>query len=118
MIAARNTAEQLWTAREVIHVFPDTAATQQFLAWMKQFSLGRKGLLDTLLAASFHQVGIHSALTTNPSDFAVFGVFTSITPNRPGVDALSRGRKGRAHSRPGLLGVTRRSRHHPCSATP
>jgi predicted nucleic acid-binding protein len=45
-----------------------------------QFSLGRKRLLDTLLAATFHQAGIHSILTTNAADFAVFGVFTCITP--------------------------------------
>jgi hypothetical protein len=26
------------------------------------------------------QAGIHSLLTTNPTDFAVFGVFTCVTP--------------------------------------
>jgi predicted nucleic acid-binding protein len=40
----------------------------------------RKRLLDTLLAATYRQVGIHSLLTTNPADFGVFGVFTCITP--------------------------------------
>jgi hypothetical protein len=63
-------------------VFPNEAATQQFLAWLGQFSLGRKRLLDTLLAATYHQAGIRSILTTNPSDFATFGLFNCITVMR------------------------------------
>jgi predicted nucleic acid-binding protein len=78
--AARLLAEQWWTAAEVVRVFPDDAATLQFLAWLDQFSLGRKRLLDTLLAATYHQAGVQSLLTTNPTDFAVFGVFSCITP--------------------------------------
>jgi hypothetical protein len=61
-------------------VFPDAAATSQFLTWLQQFSLGRKRLLDTLLAATYRQAGVHSLLTTNAADFAVFGTFTCITP--------------------------------------
>ena len=79
---ALQIAEQWWTAREVVRVFPDDGATRQFLAWQQQFSLGRKRLLDTLLAATYRQTGIHSILTTNPSDFAVFGVFTCLTPTK------------------------------------
>jgi predicted nucleic acid-binding protein len=77
---ARDAAEQWWTARETVHVFPDDAAAIQFLDWLKQFSLGRKRLLDALLAATYHRAGISSLLTTNPSDFAVFSVFSCITP--------------------------------------
>jgi predicted nucleic acid-binding protein len=77
---ALDLSEKWWTAREVSRVFPSEAATWQFLAWLRQHSLGRKRLLDTLLAASCHQVGIHSILTTNPADFAIFGVFACITP--------------------------------------
>ena len=80
MTAARQLAEQWWTAREVVRVFPDDAATRQFLAWLQQFSLGRKRLLDTLLAATYRQAGIPSLLTTNPADFGVFGAFACITP--------------------------------------
>jgi predicted nucleic acid-binding protein len=80
MNAARQVAEQWWTAREVRRVFPDAAAIQQFLAWLQQFSLGRKRLLDTLLAATYRQAGIRSLLTTNQADFLVFGVFTCIAP--------------------------------------
>jgi predicted nucleic acid-binding protein len=79
--SAHRLAEQWWTAREVIRVFPDDGATRQFLAWLQQFSLGRKRLLDTLLAATYLQARIHSLLTTNPADFAIFGVFSCITPS-------------------------------------
>jgi len=47
---------------------------------LAQFSLGRKRLLDTLLAATYRQAGVQSLLTTNPADFGVFGVFSCITP--------------------------------------
>jgi hypothetical protein len=76
---AYDKAEQWWTAREVEHVFTDQTATRQFLMWLRQFSLGRKRLLDTLLAATYYEAGIHSILTTNASDFATFGAFTCIT---------------------------------------
>jgi predicted nucleic acid-binding protein len=80
MAAARQIVEQWWTASDVVHVISDDGATRQFLSWLAQFSLGRKRLLDTLLAATYRQAGIQSLLTTNPADFGVFGVFTSITP--------------------------------------
>jgi predicted nucleic acid-binding protein len=80
MATANQVSQRWWTAKEVVHVFPDSGATQTFFAWLNQFSLGRKRILDTLLAATFHQAGIQSVLTTNPKDFAVFAVFTCITP--------------------------------------
>src|SRR5262249_7869995 len=58
MTAAKQLAEQWWTAREVVRVFPDDAATRQFLARLQQFSLGRKRLLDTLLAATYQQAAM------------------------------------------------------------
>ncbi len=80
MTAACQLAEQWWTARETVRVFDDDGATRQFFVWLQQFSLGRKRLLDTLLAATYSQAGIHSLLTTNPADFTVLGPFTCITP--------------------------------------
>jgi predicted nucleic acid-binding protein len=53
MTAAIQLAEQWWTARETVRSFPDHATTWQFLSWLRQFSLGRKRLLDTLLAATY-----------------------------------------------------------------
>ncbi|NLX97909.1 MAG: hypothetical protein GXY83_17235 [Rhodopirellula sp.] len=71
----------------VDQVFPNAAATQQFLAWLQQFSLGRKRLLDTLLAATYQQAGIQSVLTTNATDFAIFGVFHCTPANASAPDS-------------------------------
>jgi len=84
MDEARSIAEQWWTASDIDHVYPSDTATKQFLAWLQQFSLGRRRLLDTLLAATYQQAGVSSVLTTNAADFATFGVFNCITP---GTDA-------------------------------
>lgn len=83
MDSARDIAEQFWNATDAVKVFPDENAVRLFLSWHRQFSLGRKRLIDTLLAATYSQAGISSILTTNPADFAVFGVFTCITPTSP-----------------------------------
>ena len=80
MSTASQVAERWWTAKEVIHLFPDDGAVLQFFRWLQQYSLGRKRLLDTLLAATFQQAGIQSVLTTNPTDFSIFGVFSCVTP--------------------------------------
>lgn len=80
MSTSSQIAEQWWTARDVVQVFPDTGSVRQFLTWLQQFALGRKRLLDTLLAATYQQAGIKSLLTTNPADFGAFGIFTCITP--------------------------------------
>jgi predicted nucleic acid-binding protein len=86
MTIARQLAEQWWTSKDVVHVVANEMAVQQFLAWLQKFSLGRKRLLDTLLAASFRQAGITSLLTTNQADFSLFGVFTCITPTTAAIN--------------------------------
>lgn len=84
MNTSRQLAEQWWTANDIVQVFPDADGVRLFLVWMEQFALGRKRLLDTLLAATYWQAGIQSILTTNQADFMVFGVFTCISPQAPG----------------------------------
>jgi predicted nucleic acid-binding protein len=80
MPIAVQTAEKWWTARDVVQVLPDDVAVRQFLNWIQRFGLGRKRILDTLLAASFSRLGISSILTTNPADFEVFGCFQCLVP--------------------------------------
>src|SRR5260370_35107066 len=63
MTAAHRLAEQWRTAREVVRVFPDAAATRQFLAWFPQFSLGPNRLLDRLLARPDNPTANESPLT-------------------------------------------------------
>ena len=59
---------------------PSAESAGQTLRWMRQFELGRKRVLDTNLAAVLHTAGVRHLLTSNPGDFAVFGVFEIITP--------------------------------------
>jgi hypothetical protein len=61
-------------------VVADDAAARLFLTWIGQFGLGRKRLLDTMLAATYRMAGIDSLLTTNAGDFTVFGGFRCILP--------------------------------------
>jgi predicted nucleic acid-binding protein len=59
---------------------PSQASMDQTLRWMRQFNLGRKRILDTQLAAVLHSNGVSRLLTSNPADFAVFGVLETVTP--------------------------------------
>lgn len=77
---ARDLAEQWWNATDVDHVYPDNDATVQFISWHRQYRLGRKRLLDTLLAATYQSAGVHSILTTNSRDFTLFAGLNCITP--------------------------------------
>ena len=72
-------AEFWWQAAEVVRVFPDGRAVSDFLAWLARYQLGRKRLLDTLLAATFQAAGIKRLISNNVRDFEVFGCFEIVT---------------------------------------
>jgi len=59
---------------------PGQTSLDQTFQWMRQFNLGRKRILDTQLAAILHSNGVRRLLTSNPADFAVFGVLEIIVP--------------------------------------
>jgi predicted nucleic acid-binding protein len=61
-------------------VEPDGASLRQTILWIRQHRLGRKRILDTHLAAVLHVRGVKRLLTSNPGDFAVFGVIETIVP--------------------------------------
>lgn len=71
-------AQLWWDGPDTERVWPDESAVSWFIAAMTQHQLGRKRVLDTLLAATFHSANITSLLTLNPADFAVFGEFTCV----------------------------------------
>lgn len=62
-------------AEEFVIVSTDRIAHEQWLLWLGQHHLGRKRLLDTLIAATWWAVGIREILTLNPADFTVFDAF-------------------------------------------
>ncbi|HOX02664.1 MAG TPA: PIN domain-containing protein [Candidatus Paceibacterota bacterium] len=72
-------AEQWWQAAEVVRVFPDGQTVTDFLSWMVQHQLGRKRLLDTLLAATFHRAGVRRIITNNAKHFRILGAFEIVT---------------------------------------
>lgn len=64
-----------WQAAECRIVEPTAHSFPLFLDWMRRYRLGRKRVLDTLLAANYHSAGINQIATTDWRDFAIFGVF-------------------------------------------
>ena len=62
-------------ANEVSILQTEDAAFRLFDAWMKTHHLGRKRVLDTMLAATLHEGGVTGLLTLNQSDFTIFDVF-------------------------------------------
>lgn len=68
-------------AAEVVIISTEIAAHRQWLIWLDQHHLGRKRLLDTLIAATWWSAGIHDVFTLNPADFRIFGAFTIHTVN-------------------------------------
>lgn len=68
-------ADSWWGAKEVRQVVPGPESVRLGFRWICEHRLGRKRLLDTQLAASLHQAGIHRIITQNSKDFEIFGVF-------------------------------------------
>lgn len=75
MVDALAMASRWWHARECRQVAADGDAVAIFLDWMAEHRLGRKRLLDTLLAASYRAAGVSRLVTTDGRDFGVFGGF-------------------------------------------
>lgn len=80
MEAALERAEIWWESPEVDQIGADAFSMNTFFAWMRQHHLGRKRILDTLLASTFREAGVQSILTTNSRGFAVLGGFVCVTP--------------------------------------
>ena len=72
---ALEISEQLWNAQECRRVDVDGEVGALFLTWMHTHRLGRKRLLDTLLAAAYHRAGVTRVATTDWRDFECYGVF-------------------------------------------
>ena len=80
MAQAVARAELWWHAKEVAHALPNHDAVCLFLKWLREHQLGRKRLLDTMLAATYFCHGVRSIVSSNARDYAVFGCFKVIVP--------------------------------------
>jgi predicted nucleic acid-binding protein len=75
---------QSWrVAAQVKLVHTNDSVMSQFLTWMATHHLGRKRILDTMLAATYAAAGVDTLLTFNDRDFAVFGTFRLIPGTKP-----------------------------------
>ena len=79
MAAALEQARAWWEARETEHAAPTPESMDRFWSWMKEHQLGRKRLLDTMLAATYFCHGVEAILSSNGRDYAPFG-FEVISP--------------------------------------
>jgi predicted nucleic acid-binding protein len=75
MPQALSQAEQWRAAAETRWVTANEHCIKLFLEWINKHSLGRKRVLDTMLAATYYHHGITRLATLNADDFRVFGVF-------------------------------------------
>ena len=79
MTEALELAELWRTAVDVVVLAPGPDALELFFRWMSEFSLGRKRVLDTMLAATY-ATGITRIATIDVRDFQVFRVFQFVAP--------------------------------------
>jgi len=77
---ALDKAKAWWNGTETEHVSPDVDSVTQFWEWMRTHALGRKRLLDTMLAATYFSHGVHTILSSNARDYNTFGCFNVIVP--------------------------------------
>jgi predicted nucleic acid-binding protein len=68
-------AEHWWESAEVVRVFPEGETATRFLEWLPEYRLGRKRLLDAMLASTFRSHGVRHLITNNADDYQVFGGF-------------------------------------------
>ena len=65
-----------WTSVEQCRwVYPDEESLALFFAWMTEYRLGRKRVLDTMLAATYAVHGVTKLATLDRSDFRPFEQF-------------------------------------------
>jgi predicted nucleic acid-binding protein len=78
--SAIEQAKTWWHATDTHQLHTTQTAMALFFQWMLDHRLGRKRILDTMLAATFHTAGVRRIFTSNPVDFGVFGVFELLVP--------------------------------------
>jgi predicted nucleic acid-binding protein len=75
MDEALEVGHNWWSARECRHAPAGADAVSIFRDWMALHRLGRKRLLGTMLAATYHAFGVTRIATTDWRDFDLFEVF-------------------------------------------
>lgn len=81
MKEALERARALWDAEEVVRILPAPTVLHRTLELLTRFHLGRKRILDTVLAATLEAADVHHLATLNADDFAVFPFLEVVTPS-------------------------------------
>lgn len=79
-------ARYWWQAKEVFQVIPSANVPLLTFEWLIKFSLGRKRILDTQLAATYHSAGISTLISSNERDFRVYDCFKIIVPGETSAE--------------------------------
>lgn len=79
MDEAIERAERWWQAKEVVRLFPDASSTLFWMDLLRKYRIGRKRLLDTLLAATCRANNIRRLISNNEEDFQVFEFIRVVT---------------------------------------
>jgi predicted nucleic acid-binding protein len=72
MRGAVDLARRLWTAPEVARILPTSGSFVRACELLAQHRLGRKRILDTMLAAILEGASVARLATLNGADFRVF----------------------------------------------
>ena len=65
-----------WIDHERIKIiYPTENSLKRALLWCNMYSLGRKRIQDTHMAAAFAEAGVSELWTANPSDFEILEAF-------------------------------------------
>lgn len=80
MLAGIDLALELWGSPEVDRIVPDAAVVERALGLLRAHRLGRKRILDTVLAATLEGAGVKQLATFNPDDFGTFPFLAVTVP--------------------------------------
>lgn len=76
---------RFWLEAAEVQMLPQGRdVARLWLDWLAEHRLGRKRLLDTLIAATWHAAGIEKIFTLDPGDFTIFARFTHFPEKRQG----------------------------------
>ena len=80
MAESTEIVEQYWRSTNWRQLTPQPGTGIRVLELLRQYSLGRKRLLDTYLAATLLDNGITTLITCDQSDFKIFEELETINP--------------------------------------
>lgn len=80
MEAALRLARAVWDGREVVRLLPGPTVMHRSMELLDRLRLGRKRILDTVLAATLEAAGVERLATFNRRDYAVFPFLKTVAP--------------------------------------